>query len=190
MTAVLACLAGSGLGASGVLAWHALVRRRALGMRQRAARIAFPFTASGLSEPALAAALRIARAEHATLVPVYLAMVPLRLSLECAMPSEADVALPLLETIEQRALRAGVPVDSRIERGRSIRHALAQLTEHERYQRLVIAAAPDAAGDGFTPEDVAWLMGHAEAEVLALRPAAAQNNVGPRSDRARVALPA
>ena len=39
--------------------------------------------------------------------------------------------MPMLEAIEQRATAQGVPVDARIERGRSYRHALASLLEHE-----------------------------------------------------------
>ena len=37
--------------------------------------------------------------------------------------------MPLLEAIERRATRLEVPVDSRIERGRTSLHALAQLIE-------------------------------------------------------------
>jgi hypothetical protein len=45
----------------------------------------------------------------------------------------------LLEAIE-RPTRLEVPVDSRIERGRTLRHALAQLIEHERFDRIVVPA--------------------------------------------------
>jgi hypothetical protein len=145
-------------------------RNRALRRRERVRRIAFPFTGEGLSEPALVAALRLARAEDATLVPVYLALVPLRLSVDVPLPGEADVALTLLEAIEQRAARAQVPVDARIERGRTVRHALRRLISHERFERMVVAAGSDAAGEGFTPEDVAWLLAHVPAELIALRP--------------------
>lgn len=133
-------------------------------------RIAFPFTGEGLSEPALAAALRLARAEGATLMPVYLALVPLRLEMDVPLRSECEIAFALLEAIEQRAMRAKIPVDSRIERGRTVRHALRELIAHERFERMVVAAG--SAGEGFSPEDVAWLLAHVPGELIALRPAA------------------
>jgi hypothetical protein len=124
-----------------------------------------------LSETALVVALRVARVEEATLVPVYLAMVPRDLPLDVPLRGECESALPLLEAIEHRAARAGVQVDSRIERGRSPRHALGQLIEHERFERMVVAAASQRNDDGFTAEDVAWLLNNAPSEVLVLRPA-------------------
>jgi hypothetical protein len=148
-------------------------RNRALRGRTQVRRIAFPFTGEGLSEPTLAAALRLARAEGATLMPVYLALVPLRLSVEVPLRSECDLALPMLETIERRAARAEVPVDSRIERGRTVRHALRELIAHERFERMVVAAGADSSGEGFTPEAVAWLLTNVPGEVIVLRPAGA-----------------
>ena len=56
-------------------------------------------------------------------------------------PASARSRIPLLEAIEQRATEAGVPVDARIERGRNQRHALRQTIAHERFDRIVIAAA-------------------------------------------------
>jgi hypothetical protein len=44
-----------------------------------ARRILFPFVAAGLSQSALDPALRLARAENATLVPAFLARVPMQL---------------------------------------------------------------------------------------------------------------
>ena len=55
-------------------------------------------------------------------------------------PRQAAAALPVLEAVEHRALNNGVPVDSRIERGRSPRHALRELASHERFDRIVVAA--------------------------------------------------
>ncbi len=145
-------------------------RRRALRSGVRVRRIAFPFTGEGLSEPALAAALRLARVEGATLVPVYLALVPLRLAVDVPLRDESDLALGLLEAIEQRAARAQVPVDARIERGRTERHALRELLAHERFERMVVAAGSGDGDDGFAPEDVAWMLAHVPAELIALRP--------------------
>jgi hypothetical protein len=170
-TALIVVALAVGFGAA--LALERWRRERALEGRERVRRIAFPFTGEGLSERALAAALRLARAEGATLMPVYLALVPLRLSVDVPLRSECDVALPMLETIERRAARARVPVDSRIERGRTVRHALRELIAHERFERIVVAAGADSAGEGFTPEAVAWLLTNVPGEVIVLRPASA-----------------
>jgi hypothetical protein len=77
--------------------------------------------------------------------------------------------MPLLEAIERRATRLEVPVDSRIERGRTPRHALAQLIEHERFDRIVVPAQTSRS-DGFPPDDIAWLLERAPGEVAVLRP--------------------
>jgi hypothetical protein len=62
-------------------------------------------------------------------------------------------------------------VDARIERGRTVRHALRELIAHERFERMVVAAGADRTGEGFDPEDVAWLLVHVPGELIALRPA-------------------
>ena len=132
-------------------------------------RILFPFIGSTVSQATLDATLRLAHSQNATLVPAYLVVVPHHLALESPAPVRAsEEALPVLELIDQRASRAGVPVDSRIERGRSHRHALATLIEHERYDTLVVPARTSTS-DGFEPADVAWLLENAPGEVLVLR---------------------
>jgi hypothetical protein len=135
-------------------------------------RILFPFVASGLSRRALDAALRLARAEEATLVPVFLARVPLHLPLDAPLPRQAAIALPLQEAIEQRAAAFDIAVDARIERGRTSRHALRQTMTVERFDRIVMAAAVPG-GHGFGPEDIAWLLDHASGEIVILRPGSA-----------------
>jgi nucleotide-binding universal stress UspA family protein len=169
----LAVVVALAVGFAAALAFERRRRSRALGGRARVRRIAFPFTGEGLSEPALAAALRLAHAEGATLMPVYLALVPMRLAVDVPLRSECDVALPMLEAIERRATRAEVPVDARIERGRTVRHALRELAAHERFDRIVVAAGADSSGEGFTPEAVAWLLTNVPGEVIVLRPASA-----------------
>jgi nucleotide-binding universal stress UspA family protein len=134
-----------------------------------ARRILFPFAAHALSRRALDAALRLARVDGATLVPVYLARVPLRVPLDGPLPRQCSEGLPLLETIEQRAALAGVAVDSRLERGRTLRHALSEAIEHEHYDRLVVAAASRQSA-GFHGEDIAWLLDRAPGEVVIIRP--------------------
>jgi hypothetical protein len=122
-------------------------------------RFLFPVTGHALPEPALDAALRLARAERATLVPVFLARVPMRLALDAPLPHE-----PLLDAVERRAAAAGVPVDPRVDRGRTLRHALREAIAHERFDRLVVAA-----GDGLDSGDLAWLLDHAPGEVVIIR---------------------
>jgi Universal stress protein family len=152
-------------------------------------RILFPFVAAALSRRALDAALRLARAEDATLLPVFLAQVPRHLPLDAALPRQSGMAIATQEAIEQRAARFGVPVDARVERGRTPRHALRQAIENERFDRIVIAAAAVGA-PGFHPDDVAWLLANAPGEIVVLRPAAADTVIGPapqarsRADRA------
>ena len=136
-----------------------------------ARRILFPFVAEDLSQRALDAALRLAVAEQATLVPVFLARVSLDLPLDAPLPSQCAMAVPLLEAVEQRATEAGVPVDSRIERGRNRRHALRQAIATERFDRIVMAAA-SGGNPGFEADDVAWLIGNAPGEIVVLRPGA------------------
>jgi hypothetical protein len=87
------------------------------------------------------------------------------------------MAVPLLEAIEQRATEAGVPVDSRIERGRNRRHALRQAIAQERFDRIVLAAATEG-NDGFDADDVAWLLDHAPGEIVVLRPSSDDQGFG------------
>jgi hypothetical protein len=134
-----------------------------------AGRILFPFMAGALSQRALDAALRLARAEDATLVPVFLARVSMHLPIETPLPRQSALALSLQEAIEQRAAAWGISVDARIERGRTYRHALRQTFEHEHYDRIVLAAAA-RGNDGFDAGDVAWLLDSAAGEIVVLRP--------------------
>ena len=131
--------------------------------------ILLPFTGTEISRRAVDAALRLARAEDATLMPAYLAEVPKSLPLECAIPAEAAQAMPMLEAIEQRATAQGIPVDARIERGRTYRHALARLLESEEFDRVVVSATATGTA-GFSGDDLVWLLEKAPAEVLILRP--------------------
>lgn len=151
-------------------------RRRAADETEVVHHILLPFTGTEISRRAVDAALRLARAEEATLMPAYLAQVPKQLPLDCAIPKEADRAMAMLEAIEQRASAQGVPVDARIERGRSYRHALARLLEHETFDRVVVSATATGAA-GFSNDDLVWLLEKAPAEVLILRPGPADQRV-------------
>ncbi len=162
----VALLAGLG---GGYLIARSRLRGRRSERPDAVRQILLPFVGAEVSRRALDAALRLARAEEATLMPAYLATVPKRLPLECAIPGEASRAMPMLEAIEQRASAQGVAVDSRIERGRSYRHALARLLEHETFDRVVVPASASGA-TGFSGDDLIWLLRKAPAEVLILRP--------------------
>ncbi len=145
------------------------LRRAAPVQATSARRILFPFVAGALSQRALDAALRLASAERATLVPAFLARVSLDLPLDTPLPRQCSMAIPLLEAVEQRATEAGIPVDARIVRGRNRRHALRQAIADERFDRIVIAASADG-NHGFDPDDVAWLLDNAPGEIVVLRP--------------------
>jgi nucleotide-binding universal stress UspA family protein len=133
-----------------------------------AQRILFPFLAPALSRLALEAALRLARAEDATLLPVFLAIVPQTLPMDAPLPRQSGMAVATQEAIEQRAAAYAVPVEARVERGRTGRHALRAAIENERFDLMVIAAASPGA-PGFAPDDVAWLLSHAPGEIFVLR---------------------
>ena len=161
LAALAGLIAGTAITTAALWAW----RRRAL-TTPRTRRIAFPFVGATLADPALDAALRLARAEHATLVAVYLVTVAKDLPLDAPLPKHAGSALPLLEAIEQRARRAGVPIDARVQTGRSIRHAIKRFLDYANYARLVVPAG----GATFGPADIAWLLANSTSEVVVLRP--------------------
>jgi len=145
--------------------------------------ILLPFTGTEISRRALDAALRLSRAEGATLMPAYLAQVPKSLPLDCPIPNEAATAMSMLEAIEQRAGAQGVPVDSRIERGRTYRHALARLLADETFDRVVVSASATGTA-GLSGDDLVWLLEKAPAEVMILRPGPEDHRVvGPLSGR-------
>jgi nucleotide-binding universal stress UspA family protein len=158
---------------AGLAGGYLIARSRRRGRRserpQAIHQILLPFTGTAISRRAVDAALRLARAEEATLMPAYLAAVPKQLPLDCSIPAEAAKALPMLEAIEQRAAAQDVAVDSRIERGRSYRHALERLLKRESFDRVVIPATAES-GAGLSGEDLIWMLEKAPAEVLILRP--------------------
>jgi len=142
---------------------------RALRVPRGGRRILVPFTGGELDAAVLNAAIRIAHAEHAVLVPAYLLVVPLEYDEDSPLAKEVTVAVPLLEAVEHAALRAGVPVDARIEKGRTPTHALARLWAVESFDRVVAPARAGGHG-GFSPKDLTWILTHAPTETLVLRP--------------------
>jgi nucleotide-binding universal stress UspA family protein len=177
MIAILLLVAGLALGVAAGVGIGALRARRAAALprdaRPTATRqILLPFTGTTLSRRALEAAMRLAKVEEATLMPAFLATVPLHLGLETPLPRQSAIGMPLLEAIEQRATAQQIPVDARVERGRSYRHALRRLLERERFDRIVISAATDNdPRTGLSGDDLLWAIDHANAEVMILRPA-------------------
>ena len=133
-------------------------------------RVLVAFAAGELDPVVLRAALRIARAEEATLVSAYLIVVPLDHPLDSPMVDEVGEALPILEAIERVGHRSGVPVDARMERGRSLRDALTRLWTEERFDRIVLPAST-GGHSGFGERDLAWALTHAPTEMLVLLPA-------------------
>ncbi len=141
-----------------------------MGMRKRKAayagtrRVLVPFTGV-LEKTVLDAAIRIARAENAVLVAAYLLVVPLQYPEDSPQKEQVGRALPLLEAVEHAALREGVPVDARIEKGRSLTHALRRLWEVESFDRIVAPAS------SFSAKELAWILTNAPFETVVLRPA-------------------
>ena len=149
-------------------------------------RVLVPFTRGHLDPTVLDAAIRIARAEDATLVPAYLILIPMELALDAPMSQECGMAIPLLEAVERAASRAGVPVDARVESGRTPIHALERLWAVEHFDRIVIPA-PAGREPGFTPKELLWMLTHAPSETVILRPDPALREAKQVEPRAPVA---
>jgi nucleotide-binding universal stress UspA family protein len=163
----LVCFAG-GLAAGLWLRPHA--RRAARDRPRPVRRILLPFTGQAISRRAFDAALRLAQAENATIMPAFLARVPRNLPLDAPLPAACTVGMSLLEAIEQGANSQGVEVDARVARGRTYRDALHHLIEQEHFDRIIISAT-DSPRTGLRATDVEWLLERVPAEVMILRPA-------------------
>jgi nucleotide-binding universal stress UspA family protein len=133
-------------------------------------RILLPFTGSSISKRAFDAAVRLASAENATIVPAFLARVPRYLPIESPVPAQCSDGMTLLEAIEQKAEAQGLSVDARVERGRSYRDALRRLLAEEHFDRVIVSAT-DSPRVGLSGEDLEWLLERVPAEVMILRPA-------------------
>lgn len=141
---------------------------------QAVRRILLPFTSQAISRRAFDATVRLAKAENATIIPAFLARVPRHLPLDSALPVQCGNGMPLLEALEQSALRQGVSVDARVARGRTYRDALCHILDQEQFDRVIVSAT-DSPERGLTPDDLEWLLRHVPAEVLILRPAPEDN---------------
>ena len=63
-----------------------------------------------------------------------------------------------------------MPVDARIEKGRSPIDVLGRLWEVESFDRVVVPA-PAPGRTGFSTKDISWMLEHGPGEILVLRPA-------------------
>jgi nucleotide-binding universal stress UspA family protein len=169
---VLAALVGIGVGvavgywlppngrrAASAVAGHPAVRR-----------ILLPFTGEAISRRAFEAAVRLAKAEDATIMPAYLARVSRNMPIDSPLPAQCGGAMTVLEAIEQKATSLGVSVDSRIARGRTYRDALRRLLDSEQFDRVIVSAG-DNPRVGLSGDDLQWLLERAPAEIMILRPA-------------------
>jgi hypothetical protein len=158
------------------------LRYRRLGTRRLgrtgARRILFPYVADGLSRQTLDAALRLASAEGATLVPVFLARVPRHLPIATPVPRQSAVATALGDAIEHTASTCGISIDARIVCGRTYRHALRQTISDERFDRVVLAASKPGNG-GLDPDDIAWVLANTPGEIVVLRPGTNDHRLAP-----------
>lgn len=165
--ALVAIAFASGLAVASFLASRRTRRRVAPAKGTR--RILLPFTGTSISRRALQAAVRLARAEDATIMPAFLAQVPRQLPLDAPLPNQCLRSMPLLEAIEQRAIAQGVSVDSRVGRGRTYRDALNRVIEREPVDRIIISATHNPR-TGLSESDLRWLLQSVPAEILILRP--------------------
>ena len=162
MIALVALLGAAVIALSAVLAWR-LRTPRALRRPASGRRLLIPFIGD-LDRAVLDAAIRIARAEDGVLVPAYLLVVPLEYAEDSPVTDRVERALPLLEAVERAGLEAGVPVDARIEKGRTPTHALKRLWEVEHFDRILVPAT------SFTGKELAWLLERSPTETLVLKP--------------------
>ena len=173
----MSVVAGTTLGLAGLAIglalgwWLPPHGRQARADRPRPVRkILLPFAGQAIPRRAFEAAVRLAKAENATIMPAFLAPIPLTLPLETAVPRQCEKGMPLLEAIEQRVRGQGLEVDARVGRGRSYRDALRRLLATEQFDRIIVSAA-EAPETGLTAEDLDWLLKRVPAEIMILRPA-------------------
>jgi universal stress protein family protein len=145
-------------------------RRPTAAARPTVRRILLPFTGQAISRRAFESAVRLARAENATIMPAFLARVPRNLPLDSPLPVQCAEGMPLLEALEQRAAAQGIAVDSRVARGRTYRDALRHLLQDEHFDRVIVSAT-DTPRQGLSSVDLEWLLEKVPAEVVILRPA-------------------
>ncbi len=162
MTALVVLLGALVAVLAAALAWRSRTPR-VLRRPRTGRRILVPFSGD-LDRTVLDAAIRIAHAEDGVIVPAYLLVVPLEYAEDSPVKDRVERALPLLEAVERAALEAGVPVDARIEKGRTPTHALKRLWAVEPFDRILVPAS------SFTEKELAWVLTHSPTETLVLKP--------------------
>lgn len=170
LSAVIAVVVGLGVGATTGYWVRPRRHRWSRDSKPRVRTILMPFTGQAISRRAFDAAVRLAQAEDATIMPAFLARVPRTLPIESPLPVQCSGGMPLLEAIEQQAAAHGLRVDSRVARGRTYRDALRRLLEQEHFDRIIVSAT-DSPRKGLTTDDLEWLLERVPAEVMILRPA-------------------
>lgn len=173
MTVIVLIVVGVACLAAGVAGgyWLAPSRPRPRKDRPKPVKtILLPFTGSSISRRAFEAAVRLATAENATIVPAFLARVPRYLPIDSPVPGQCSDGMPLLEAIEQKAAAQGLTVDARVARGRSYRDALRRLLAEEHFDRVIVSAT-ESPRIGLSGDDLEWLLERVPAEVMILRPA-------------------
>jgi nucleotide-binding universal stress UspA family protein len=173
MSVYVAAIIAAGAVLLGIAAGYWLPPHGRLPFRNRTRpvrRILLPFTGQAISRRSFEAAVRLAKAENAIVMPAFLARVPMSLPLDTPLPVQSASAMPLLEAVEQRLAAQGIPVESRVARGRSARDALRRLLEAEQFDRIIVSADEDPHA-GLSYEDLRWLLERVPAEILILRPA-------------------
>src|ERR1019366_4854682 len=115
----------------GLAAPHARRRHRRSPQLASTRQILLPFTGTTLSRRALEAAIRLAKVDEATLMPAFPATLPPTPTPESPPSKQSRIGMALLEAIEQRATAEGVPIDSRLQPGRSYRPAPPRLLQNQ-----------------------------------------------------------
>ena len=132
-------------------------------------RVLLPFVADALSEHALLTALRLARSDRGTLVPVLLVRIPREHALDSPVPPHSGMPLSLQHAVEDRAHDFNVPVDPHVIGGRTYRHALRRAIGQAHSDQIVMAA--DLVGNlGFNADDVAWMLNQTAGKLVIVRP--------------------
>ena len=128
-----------------------------------------PFTGGTLDRRFSTLAIRLAQAEDATLVPAYLLLVPLATQTPLILLAAAVAKLFLYDLVELNLMARAVAF---------IAVGLLLLAGGIVYQRLwdeehfdrILTPAPNGRGGGFTSKDVTWILAHAPAETIVLKP--------------------
>jgi nucleotide-binding universal stress UspA family protein len=156
--------------AGGLAVGHFMMRRagRSGDERRQGGRILLPCMGSEISRRAVDAALRLAKAEGATIVPVLLVRVPRQLPLETPLVPDSRRGVELIEAIRASAAAAGVSVDPRVSRGRSYRDALRRLVHDEQFERTIVSST-SSHDLGRSLEDLQFLFERVPGEVMILR---------------------